>query len=692
MAINIQEILHPSDSDAIKFEKINYNFDQIVANGGGPTGQKGGQGMQGAKGNTGAKGQKGDVGPQGLTGATTSRWKVITVNDDPNSLGTYSILKPKLETDEIHPHIFLGDQLFNENTGSDGKLDLRATLTIGKNAQGIAGFNSDEYLRFWHGQNLNASDVSIDLQSNDISADNSVRYVFGKSFNVAAGQVVEFLVDFDRFTISGNSTFKVPVTNSGTAAEGLIRYNSSSNKFEGGIDDGGNIVWTEFCMAPCGGGSAPTYSIEISPTDDLALNDQGYPTGNSVSFTPDSDVEIDADGDPWSETTTSSTTTTTATPSYTFTVTFLESIDNAAWSSTGTSTRTRQVTLEPGEDTTITESIDVTSGYEFSSTSVSDNSSALTGTTISSGTTSRQVSVTVTMPIDATGNQTGTVTVTGYTQAITTTQPTYTVQYINGNTVNYDTCQLNSPVYNATYQGSSAGAFSIVSAAIANDNSYTGVSGQFCKIVSSDEPNFQWDSYIFNHSYTSGGTDCSTVTTTTTQAPYTVSYWEQSDHTTICDATTSNYTMDYPANLANSGAAFRSYFKNNYIPNTGTTRSVKIISSTESNFQSAGWTIRMDDDGNTDINWAECAGHIGSNHTVTNTTSQSRQFSYYPVTGGGTPVMTVDSPLGAGSSRTVCHWANSSSEIMWVTNGAGDPAIPPQTAYGTIVNNNSICS
>ena len=38
MAINIQEILHPSDSDAIKFEKINYNFDQIVAPGGGPTG------------------------------------------------------------------------------------------------------------------------------------------------------------------------------------------------------------------------------------------------------------------------------------------------------------------------------------------------------------------------------------------------------------------------------------------------------------------------------------------------------------------------------------------------------------------------------------------------------------------------------------------------------------------------------
>ena len=41
MAINIQEILHPSDSDSIKFEKINYNFDQLVVNGGGPAGPKG---------------------------------------------------------------------------------------------------------------------------------------------------------------------------------------------------------------------------------------------------------------------------------------------------------------------------------------------------------------------------------------------------------------------------------------------------------------------------------------------------------------------------------------------------------------------------------------------------------------------------------------------------------------------------
>lgn len=67
MAINIRELFN-SDSEGIRLEKINYNFDQIVANGGGPIGlqgSKGAVGPQGSKGNigaTGAQGAKGDAG------------------------------------------------------------------------------------------------------------------------------------------------------------------------------------------------------------------------------------------------------------------------------------------------------------------------------------------------------------------------------------------------------------------------------------------------------------------------------------------------------------------------------------------------------------------------------------------------------------------------------------------------------
>lgn len=67
MAINIKE-LFSGDSENIRLDKINYNFDQIVANGGGPiglTGSKGDvgpQGPKGDKGDTGAQGSKGEPG------------------------------------------------------------------------------------------------------------------------------------------------------------------------------------------------------------------------------------------------------------------------------------------------------------------------------------------------------------------------------------------------------------------------------------------------------------------------------------------------------------------------------------------------------------------------------------------------------------------------------------------------------
>ena len=142
---------------------------------------------------------------------------------------------------------------------------------------------------------------------------------------------------------------------------------------------------------------------------------------------------------------------------YTFTVTFSESISNAAWRSTGTSTRTRQVTLAPGDDTTITEYIDASTGYQFYSAAVSDNSSALTGATISSGTTSKLVSITITMPPDATSNQSGTVSVTGATQ-----------QQTRSLTVNY------AESITGAYISSGSGA----GAAVDSGTVYTGIPGR----------------------------------------------------------------------------------------------------------------------------------------------------------------------------------------------------------------------
>lgn len=75
---NLKQILE-SDSQQERLDKINYNFDQLVANGGGPmgsTGPIGETGMQGVTGDQGPQGAGGDQGDQGPINTSVSNfWK-----------------------------------------------------------------------------------------------------------------------------------------------------------------------------------------------------------------------------------------------------------------------------------------------------------------------------------------------------------------------------------------------------------------------------------------------------------------------------------------------------------------------------------------------------------------------------------------------------------------------------------------
>lgn len=83
MALNLKHIAY-TDADNLKLDKVNYNFDQLVANGGGPqgfqgsTGEQGFQGITGYQGNQGIEGPQGVQGPQGNNGADI--WKVNAGN------------------------------------------------------------------------------------------------------------------------------------------------------------------------------------------------------------------------------------------------------------------------------------------------------------------------------------------------------------------------------------------------------------------------------------------------------------------------------------------------------------------------------------------------------------------------------------------------------------------------------------
>lgn len=93
MIINLKQV-NLADSDNIKLDKINYNFDQLVANGGGPqgpTGSKGDTGAQGVTGTRGFQGFQGAIGFQGTPGANTSAyWK--NIQGVPGSLSADTIV------------------------------------------------------------------------------------------------------------------------------------------------------------------------------------------------------------------------------------------------------------------------------------------------------------------------------------------------------------------------------------------------------------------------------------------------------------------------------------------------------------------------------------------------------------------------------------------------------------------------
>lgn len=119
MAINIKE-LFDADSDNIKVEKTNYNFDQVLANGGGPIGPKGVQGTTGntgQKGDEGDKGDKGDDGQKGEQGASLNIW-----DKDTATIGSFpiEILRPfnNAGPNELASRIILGDDTVNSATPS----------------------------------------------------------------------------------------------------------------------------------------------------------------------------------------------------------------------------------------------------------------------------------------------------------------------------------------------------------------------------------------------------------------------------------------------------------------------------------------------------------------------------------------------------------------------------------------------
>ena len=324
MAINIQEILHPSDSNSIKFEKINYNFDQILANGGGPVGPKGQKGDQGQVGSTGQKGEKGEIGNTGLkgdSGATDSPWYKVELDANSDSQNEVTILKPKRGTDLQLPIIWLGDSTFEEDS-NDGDVSTNARLTIATDGvfanylklfhDSVHGLvltseESGAYKRFAFKNNFGSSNIEFGATTNKISlvATSSSAYFQGEgvtikttgSNNLSLETSGNGILDVDI-----NAEFKgyVRLPYGGTGQRpvnpqvGMIRFNSDLDIAEAYYYNGGSPEWRELCT-DCGSGVADSIGIIGGNIDAYA---DGSPVITDTISIGGGNIDANSDGSP----------------------------------------------------------------------------------------------------------------------------------------------------------------------------------------------------------------------------------------------------------------------------------------------------------------------------------------------------------------------------------------------------------
>ena len=202
MAINIRE-LFDIDSENVRLEKINYNFDQIVANGGGPIG------LQGAKGDVGpdgAKGQKGEVGAQGPQGPAGTATDYFYVKEHSASFNN-NILVPLSDSDHSRPSVMLFG-VWTDGIDTSQVMDYDSSPILVKfdkaaNASAIRIVEDD----FDSGMNIkweNAGATS-DMTFNVSGLAGIANYIFkGNSLKVNVAGV-------DKVDLGSTSTFNSPV-------------------------------------------------------------------------------------------------------------------------------------------------------------------------------------------------------------------------------------------------------------------------------------------------------------------------------------------------------------------------------------------------------------------------------------------------------------------------------------------------
>jgi len=229
--INLKQILQ-SDTQQERLDKINYNFDQLVANGGGPIGLTGSIGETGAQGVTGDQGPQGIQGPQGPQGpadeSNEAKWKDTGTWQNGNlNIKTIVPIHDTLTVNNYNPAtaVMIGFASNDPEYDDPTNLAINSSLLINKNSN-----YSHSNIRLITEKNIDQF-FDINLTTDNITSYSTIEFKFNST-----GGGGEFHYLADKFTIedlTGNEMMSMDYSN-GVIFTGSF-LSSGSAEFVGSI-------------------------------------------------------------------------------------------------------------------------------------------------------------------------------------------------------------------------------------------------------------------------------------------------------------------------------------------------------------------------------------------------------------------------------------------------------------------------
>ena len=271
--MNLKQILI-TDSDNIKLDKVNYNFDQLVSNEGGPQGPQGSIGETGPIGITGAQGE---VGPQGTTGPEGAIGVSGGVYWDKTNNTIYPLNNDPVYTNA--PNVALGylsndDEYKNVNNKSVLTLNLKNNF-----ASNLRLVNEDNNNTFDFKSDISVEDgenTIVTAKFNNISNNEFIQ--LADEFKFVSDGLDALHLDSDDLLLNVDTTFESNVTVDGTLK--ISSNNPGINKVAVSSDDIGTLAWKNINEL---GGTAPSGTIvSILPEifDSNFMKNQVYPISN----------------------------------------------------------------------------------------------------------------------------------------------------------------------------------------------------------------------------------------------------------------------------------------------------------------------------------------------------------------------------------------------------------------------------